>query len=358
MAANLDLSLVQERPWQLILTCLWLHPQIAWAHVRGGGELGRPWHAAARWSAKGAAGDRRRATDDYLASARYLMDQCKATHLAGYATSAGTRNSHDGRPERSNSLLYLFLLIPWYLNGNKFPGFLALGPTNALSPPAGALLLGSALSRSPELFSVAVLRVPFLDALTCMMDPRLPLTAHERDEWGDPVADAAAFKAIREMCPYQQILSAEEAPVLDKSLLRADNAPQVEGSVLQEEGNSSKMPPVLVSCSLDDSRVPWWAAAKWVAAARWRQQKQVDPEAGQQQGQLKSVATDGVRLNGTEQERGKPPKQSEDSGDLKRGLVLLRVKESGGHFGSAEQQGPDLAEDYAFLLRAVHDSYQ
>ena len=41
----------------------------------------------------------------------------------------------------------------------------------------------------PDLFAAAVLRVPFSDALTCMVDPNSPLTAHERDEWGDPASD-------------------------------------------------------------------------------------------------------------------------------------------------------------------------
>ena len=80
------------------------------------------------------------------------------------------------------------------------------GPQALLTPPSGALLLGSALLQAPELFSAAVLRVPFTDALTCMMDPSLPLTEHERDEWGDPLADPGAFEAIRDMCPYQGMI--------------------------------------------------------------------------------------------------------------------------------------------------------
>ena len=45
----------------------------------------------------------------------------------------------------------------------------------------------------PDLFTAAVLRVPFSDALTCMVDPIIPLTVHERDEWGDPATDVQVW---------------------------------------------------------------------------------------------------------------------------------------------------------------------
>ena len=56
--------------------------QVAWAHVRGGGELGRPWHAAGRRERRGSA------LQDYLACARHLSHE-GAVRLAGHATSAG-----------------------------------------------------------------------------------------------------------------------------------------------------------------------------------------------------------------------------------------------------------------------------
>jgi oligopeptidase B len=172
--------------------------------------------------------------------------------------------------------------------------------SNPAAPPqtpirfAGALLLGSALLRTPELFGSAVLRVPFLDPLSCMRDPQLPLTLHERDEWGDSGSDPHAFAVISTECPYHTLISSSST-----------------GS--RGDAGASKplpLPPVLASCSLDDARVPVWAVAKWVAAAR---------------------------------HAARAPAISSEP-------LLLRTRQHGGHSGSSAQQAEELAQDFAFIL--------
>jgi oligopeptidase B len=60
---------------------------------------------------------------------------------------------------------------------------------------AGGVLLGTALNQRPSAFGAAVLRAPFVDLLTTMSDPELPMTVHEYDEWGDP-GSAEGFEQV------------------------------------------------------------------------------------------------------------------------------------------------------------------
>ena len=123
---------------------------IAW--VRGGGELGEPWHAAGRRH------HRLHAIGDLLAVAARLIDQ-----------------------------------------GHTTPALLVVAGDSA----GGALVAGAVHAR-PELFAGAVLRVPFLDAIGTMSDPTAPLTTIEYEEWGDPriLADYAVYK---QWCPYTNV---------------------------------------------------------------------------------------------------------------------------------------------------------
>lgn len=50
-----------------------------------------------------------------------------------------------------------------------------------------------------------MLQVPFLDILTSMLDPSLPLTIQEYEEWGEPGSNESDFHYIRSYCPYQNI---------------------------------------------------------------------------------------------------------------------------------------------------------
>jgi len=101
---------------------------------------------------------------------------------------------------------------------------------------AGGLLIGAVLNLRPEAFAAAVAEVPFVDVLTTMSDPSIPLTVIEYDEWGDP-SDPVDCAAIRSWSPYDNVVEAVR-------------------------------PPVLVTAGLNDPRVQYWEPAKWVARLR------------------------------------------------------------------------------------------
>ena len=102
---------------------------------------------------------------------------------------------------------------------------------------AGGLLVGAVANIAPELFAGVVADVPFVDALTTMMDETLPLTPAEWLEWGDPIRDQPAFEAIRSYSPYDNV------------------KPQV-------------YPPILAIAGLTDPRVTYWEPTKWVQRLR------------------------------------------------------------------------------------------
>ncbi len=101
---------------------------------------------------------------------------------------------------------------------------------------AGGMLIGAVLNIRPNLFKVAVMDVPFVDVLNTMLDPSLPLTVGEYEEWGNP-NEKKYFDYIRSYSPYDNI--------------RAQNYPAM-----------------LVEGSLNDTRVGYWEPTKWVAKLR------------------------------------------------------------------------------------------
>ncbi|KAL6655388.1 hypothetical protein ACP70R_006214 [Stipagrostis hirtigluma subsp. patula] len=107
----------------------------------------------------------------------------------------------------------------------------------AIGCSAGGLLVGAVINMLPDLFSAAVLKVPFLDICNTMLDPTLPLTVLDYEEFGDPNIPAE-FDAMCSYCPYDNL------------------SPGV------------CYPPVLVTASFNDTRVGVWEAAKWVAKVR------------------------------------------------------------------------------------------
>ncbi|GAQ83341.1 Prolyl oligopeptidase family protein [Klebsormidium nitens] len=158
---------------------------VATAHVRGGGEFGKRWHEAGRKENKV------RSFEDFEACAELLVKK----------------------------------------------GFADGGRLAAQGSSAGGLLVGAVVNRRPE-FKAVILKVPFLDVLHTMLDPSLPLTAQEYEEWGNPAADRAAFERIRNYSPY-------------------DNVKQ-----------GARYPAMLITASMQDTRVGYWEAAKWVSKLR------------------------------------------------------------------------------------------
>jgi oligopeptidase B len=114
----------------------------------------------------------------------------------------------------------------------------------AMGGSAGGLLMGAAINLEPSSFRAVVADVPFVDALNTMLDEDLPLTVGEWEEWGDPVHDEAAYYRIKSWSPY-------------------DNVPATTA-----DGTPSTYPDLLVLGSLNDTRVPYWEPAKWVARIR------------------------------------------------------------------------------------------
>ncbi|MDO9489669.1 MAG: prolyl oligopeptidase family serine peptidase, partial [Sphingomonadaceae bacterium] len=102
---------------------------------------------------------------------------------------------------------------------------------------AGGELMGVALNSNPELWGAAVAHVPFVDVLNTMLDDSLPLTPMEWPEWGNPIADPAAFELIRSYSPYDNV-------------------------------EAKAYPPLMVTAGLNDPRVTYWEPAKWVAKLR------------------------------------------------------------------------------------------
>jgi oligopeptidase B len=93
------------------------------------------------------------------------------------------------------------------------------------------------MNEAPELFGAVVAEVPFVDCLNTILDPSLPLTVLEWEEWGNPVESAEYFEYIRSYAPYENV-------------------------------EAKGYPPMLVTAGLNDPRVSYWEPAKWVARLR------------------------------------------------------------------------------------------
>lgn len=156
----------------------------AMAHVRGGGDLGPAWHDAGRLANK------ENSFADLLACARFLIGK----------------------------------------------GYTAAGRIALQGASAGGLLAAVAVLRAPELFSSAVLEVPFLDVLNTLLDRELPLTEYDFDEFGNPAVEEE-FQWIRGYSPYDNI-------------------------------GEHDYPPMLLTTAMNDQRVGYWEALKWSARLR------------------------------------------------------------------------------------------
>jgi oligopeptidase B len=156
------------------------------AHVRGGGELGEAWYRAGKQEHKG------NTFSDFIACAEHLVER-------GFT--------------RAEQLV---------ISGGS----------------AGGLLIGAVLNQRPELFKAAIAEVPFVDVLNTMLDPELPLTVTEYDEWGNP-ENPEVHARIKAYAPYENV-------------------------------RAQAYPHLLVIAGYNDSRVQYWEAAKWVVRLRER----------------------------------------------------------------------------------------
>ncbi|QQQ52081.1 S9 family peptidase [Pseudomonas syringae] len=154
------------------------------AHVRGGGELGEAWYRNGKQEHK------QNTFGDFIACAEHLIAQ-GLTSAEQLVISGGS---------------------------------------------AGGLLIGAVLNQRPELFKAAIAEVPFVDVLNTMLDPDLPLTVTEYDEWGNP-QEPEVYARIKAYAPYENV-------------------------------TAQAYPAMLVIAGYNDSRVQYWEAAKWVAKLR------------------------------------------------------------------------------------------
>ena len=116
-------------------------------------------------------------------------------------------------------------------------GMVAPGRIAAHGGSAGGMLMGVVSNRRPDLFSVILAEVPFVDVLNTMLDNTLPLTPPEWPEWGNPINSLEAYEYIRSYSPYDNV-------------------------------EAKNYPSIFATAGLTDPRVTYWEPAKWVAKLR------------------------------------------------------------------------------------------
>ena len=154
------------------------------AHIRGGQEMGRDWYE------QGKLLNKKNTFTDFVDATEYLVEQ------------------DYGDPDE----------------------------VFAMGGSAGGLLMGAVVNLRPDLYKGVIAAVPFVDVVTTMLDPTIPLTTFEYDEWGNP-NDPEYYEYMLSYSPY-------------------DN--------LEEK----EYPNLLVTTGLHDSQVQYWEPAKWVAKLR------------------------------------------------------------------------------------------
>ena len=217
------------------------------AHVRGGGEMGRAWYEDGKELVK------EHTFTDFIDVADWLIDS----------------------------------------------GWVAPGRLVAEGRSAGGLLMGAVTNAAPDRFRAVLAGVPFVDALTTILDPTLPLTVGEWEEWGNPLTSRAVFDAMSRYTPYE-------------------NVP--DGALL---------PAIMATTSVNDTRVEFVEPTKWVQRLR------------EATGQVPSTDEAGA---------GSPPARN----PLER-PIILRTEMVAGHAGPSGREGRWAArcEEFAFALGQV-----
>ncbi len=153
-------------------------------HIRGGGEMGRQWYDNGKMLTK------KNTFTDFIACAEYLIAE-KYTGKDRLVISGGS---------------------------------------------AGGLLVGAVAMMRPDLMKVVIADVPFVDVLNTMLDPTIPLTVTEYEEWGNP-HEKPYYDYIKSYAPYENVTKRD-------------------------------YPNILITGSLNDPRVAYWEPAKWCAKLR------------------------------------------------------------------------------------------
>ncbi len=154
------------------------------AHVRGGGEMGRYWYDDGKLLYK------KNTFTDFITCAEHLISEK-------------------------------------YTSKDKLV-------INGVS--AGGLLIGAVTNMRPDLFRVVIAKVPFVDVINTMLDPSLPLTVIEYEEWGNP-SEKTYYDYMRSYSPYDNV-------------------------------EAKNYPSLLITVGLNDPRVSYWEPAKWTAKLR------------------------------------------------------------------------------------------
>ena len=217
------------------------------AHVRGGGEMGRAWYEDGKELVK------EHTFTDFIDVADWLVDS----------------------------------------------GWVAPGRLVAEGRSAGGLLMGAVTNAAPDRFRAILAGVPFVDALTTILDPTLPLTVGEWEEWGNPLTSRAVFDAMSRYTPYE-------------------NVP--DGALL---------PAVMATTSVNDTRVEFVEPTKWVQRLR------------EATGQVPSTDEAGAGSVPARDPRERP--------------IILRTEMVAGHAGPSGREGRWAArcEEFAFALGQV-----
>ena len=217
------------------------------AHVRGGGEMGRAWYEDGKELVK------EHTFTDFIDVADWLVDS----------------------------------------------GWVAPGRLVAEGRSAGGLLMGAVTNAAPDRFRAILAGVPFVDALSTILDPTLPLTVGEWEEWGNPLTSRAVFDAMSRYTPYE-------------------NVP--DGALL---------PAIMATTSVNDTRVEFIEPTKWVQRLR------------EATGQVPSTDEAGAGSVPARNPRERP--------------IILRTEMVAGHAGPSGREGRWAArcEEFAFALGQV-----
>ena len=203
------------------------------AHVRGGGEMGRSWYTDGKLLHK------KNTFTDFVACAQHLVRE----------------------------------------------GWTSAGHLVARGGSAGGLLMGAVANMAPEAFAGIVAHVPFVDALNTILDPTLPLTVTEWEEWGDPLHDPRVYAYMKSYSPYENV-------------------------------TGQAYPPIFALTGLNDTRVSYHEPAKWMA-------------------RLRAAAKGGPFLLKTEMEAGHGGRSGRYDAWLEEALVLAWITETRGYWSNS-----------------------